>query len=150
MSPRSSCWLFRYLSVSLLHSPNWDYESAPYPENAGKLFDGPNASFSRGKMMHHSNRQHCVEALIPKRERQVITNQNLLIKQNIYKYLTAKLKQQDELVLAVFKLFFLPLFLPLLLFQSNGYTYRLQFCKPKGWHSNTSHFRNLVKKSDMN
>jgi len=69
-----------HLSMSLLHGPDADHDPAPHPDDPSELPEGPDSSLCRRDVMDDGHGQDGIEALIPKRKRQIITEHDLLEK----------------------------------------------------------------------
>lgn len=70
----------------LFHSPDGYNESTSDPEDPRQFLQRVHSPLRGGKMMHHGDRQHRIEALLAERQGQIIADQDLAT--NEVKYLT--------------------------------------------------------------
>lgn len=69
-------------SMALLESPNSNYHTSTYAQNAGQFPQRSDSTFRGSKVMYYSQREHRVEAIIAKRQLQIVAQRHLWAKEH--------------------------------------------------------------------
>lgn len=68
-------------TMSLLQRPHGNNYTAANAEDARQLPQRPHSSLCGGKMMHHRQREHCIEAIVAKGQLQIVAQRHLWAKE---------------------------------------------------------------------
>jgi len=64
-------------SMPLFQCPHSDHHATTDPQDPGQLSQSLDTSLRGGEVVHHRQRQHRIETVVPKRQLQIVTKGNL-------------------------------------------------------------------------